>query len=76
MALEVSKSFNGMASSVGFGMPAVLGAVPILFFGHTLNIILGAMSVIVHGVRLNMLEYSSHLKMEWSGIKYSPFRAR
>jgi V/A-type H+/Na+-transporting ATPase subunit I len=24
-------------------------------------------------VRLNMLEFSSHLGMEWSGYKYEPF---
>jgi V/A-type H+-transporting ATPase subunit I len=32
------------------------------------------MSIIVHGVRLNMLEFSGHLGMEWSGIKYEPFK--
>ena len=65
-----------MASDVGFGLPAGLGAALILLGGHTLNIVLGGMSVIVHGVRLNLLEYSGHLKMEWSGITYSPFRTR
>ena len=46
----------------------------ILFLGHALNILLALMAVIVHGVRLNMLEFSGHLDMEWSGIKYEPFR--
>jgi len=32
------------------------------------------LGVVVHGVRLNMLEYSGHLGMEWSGYKYAPFR--
>ena len=51
-----------------------LAAAIILFLGHTLNIILGFMAVIVHGIRLNMLEFSGHLDMQWSGKKYDPFR--
>ena len=42
--------------------------------GHGLNIILGLMAVVVHGIRLNMLEFSSHLDMQWSGKEYKPFR--
>lgn len=75
-ALEVSKSTNAMAAGVGFGLPHGIGAALILLVGHSLNIVLGALSVIVHGVRLNLLEYSGHLKMEWSGSAYNPFRAR
>ncbi len=29
--------------------------------------------VIVHGIRLNTLEFSSHLDMSWSGRKFKPF---
>jgi V/A-type H+-transporting ATPase subunit I len=32
------------------------------------------MSVIVHGVRLNMLEFSGHVGMEWAGFSYKPFK--
>ena len=70
----VAESFNNMA--LAGGVHTVIGglvAALILFFGHTLNIILGCMAVIVHGIRLNMLEFSSHLGMEWSGKKYDPF---
>ena len=35
---------------------------------------MGALSVVVHGVRLNMLEFSGHLGMEWSGRPYKPFK--
>ena len=35
--------------------------------------ILNVLSVIVHGVRLNTLEFSSHLGMSWSGFAYEPF---
>ncbi len=45
----------------------------LLTVGHGLNMILNVLSVIVHGVRLNTLEFSSHLDMSWSGHKYKPF---
>ncbi|MEX2606877.1 MAG: hypothetical protein WD708_05985 [Kiritimatiellia bacterium] len=48
----------------------------ILILGHALNFILAGMGVMVHGIRLNTLEFASHLGLTWSGIPYSPFRAR
>ena len=36
--------------------------------------VLNVLSVIVHGVRLNTLEFSSHLGMSWSGFAYEPFK--
>lgn len=72
--LAVAKSFNEMAIDIGFGLATGLLSALVLFFGHTLNILLACMSLIVHGVRLNMLEFSGHLSMEWSGIEYTPFR--
>jgi V/A-type H+-transporting ATPase subunit I len=74
-SVVVSQSFNNMA--VGAGIDSVLGglmAAVILFFGHALNIILCFMAVIVHGIRLNMLEFSGQLGMQWSGKEYDPFR--
>jgi len=73
-SVVVAQSFNGMALEGGIN--SILGglaAACILFFGHLLNIILAFMAVIVHGVRLNMLEFSGHLGMQWSGKKYEPF---
>ena len=72
--LEVAKNFNAMAAGLGSGVFAAFGAAFVLFFGHALNIILCSMSLIVHGVRLNMLEFSGHLSMEWSGVAYKPFK--
>ena len=73
-SVVVAYSFNQMAVGDGItGFFSGLIAAMILFLGHGLNIILGAMSIIVHGVRLNMLEFSGHLGMEWSGVKYEPF---
>ena len=64
--VTVAASFNDMAG--GITAPIVL------ILGHGLNIILAMMSVLVHGVRLNMLEFSGHLGQEWSGKEYKPFR--
>ena len=46
----------------------------LLVFGHGLNMILKLLSVIVHGVRLNTLEFSNHLGMSWAGFKYEPLK--
>ncbi|MCK4820297.1 ATPase, partial [bacterium] len=73
--VTVASSFNSMA--IGSGINSILGgfiAACVLFLGHGLNIMLGLMSVIVHGIRLNMLEFSGHLSMQWAGKEYSPFK--
>lgn len=72
--VAIAQSFNEMAAGLGTGFVAIAGGAAILLFGHTLNLAMGALSVVVHGVRLNMLEFSGHLGMEWTGIKYEPFR--
>ncbi|MFP4483502.1 MAG: V-type ATP synthase subunit I [Spirochaetaceae bacterium] len=74
--VEIAKAFNTMAEGVGDGVVGVVAAAFILFVGHTLNLVMGALSVVVHGIRLNMLEFSRHLGMEWSGVDYNPFRKR
>lgn len=74
--VEIAKAFNSMAQGAGDGVFGIVAAVFILFVGHTLNLVMGALSVVVHGIRLNMLEFSRHLGMEWSGIEYNPFRKR
>jgi V/A-type H+-transporting ATPase subunit I len=45
----------------------------LLVFGHGLNIVLNTLSVLVHGVRLNILEFSGHVGLTWAGIAYKPF---
>lgn len=67
-SLAIAQSFNDMASGLG-----VAGVIVILI-GHVLNIVMGFLSVVVHGVRLNLLEFSGQLGMEWSGKSYDPFR--
>lgn len=76
-SLAVATAFNEMA--VGGGIDNVLAglvAALVLFLGHALNIVLALMSVLVHGVRLNTLEFSSHIGLEWAGFQYSPFGER
>lgn len=71
-SLAIAQSFNSMGS--GFhGVLLVVGII-IMVFGHVLNIVMGFLSVAVHGVRLNLLEFSGQLGMEWSGTAYDPFR--
>ena len=70
----ISNTVNTMAGPIlGHAILFILGVV-LLVFGHGLNMILNLLSVIVHGVRLNTLEFSNHLGMSWSGFKYEPFR--
>ena len=80
-AAMIAQIFNGMAIPVdglgSFGFAFILRLIPvvlILVAGHGLNLALTALAVIVHGVRLNLLEYAgNHLEMEWSGYSYNPF---
>ena len=76
----IAQTFNTMAIGGGLGelglvfVLKLVGAVLILAVGHGLNLIMGALSIIVHGVRLNLLEYAgNHLGIEWSGYVYKPF---
>ncbi|MCR5437740.1 MAG: ATPase [Treponema sp.] len=69
----ISATVNTMAGPIlGHAILFAIGII-LLVFGHGLNMVLNLLSVLVHGVRLNTLEFSSHLGMSWSGIKYSPF---
>jgi V/A-type H+-transporting ATPase subunit I len=74
--LAISQTINNMVGPMlGKLSLFAIGAV-ILVAGHGINILLSVLSVIVHGVRLNMLEFSGHLGMEWSGFSYDPFKER
>lgn len=71
--VQLAAAFNSMAGTLGFSSPLRgLGAAVILFVGHALNIGLCALSVLVHGIRLNALEFSTHFGLEWSGFAYQP----
>jgi len=72
--VAIADTANVMASGLGSGFFAVSVSVLIAVIGHSLNITLGPMSVLVHGVRLNVLEFSSHANVSWSGVAYSPLK--
>jgi V/A-type H+/Na+-transporting ATPase subunit I len=72
-SLAIAQSFNGMADSMLHGL-ALPAGILILVIGHALNIVMGMLSVVVHGMRLNLLEFSGQLGMEWAGIPYEPFK--
>jgi V/A-type H+-transporting ATPase subunit I len=70
--VAISDTVNTLAATAGSAnVPA---QVIIVFLGHTINIILGPMSVLVHGIRLNVLEFSSHANVTWSGVSYKPLK--
>lgn len=69
----ISNTVNEMAGPMIGKLSMIIVVVVLLCFGHGLNMILNLLSVIVHGVRLNTLEFSQHLGMTWSGTKYKPF---
>jgi V/A-type H+-transporting ATPase subunit I len=75
--LAISETVNGMAAGIGFDAPDKAAmALLVIAIGHSLNIVLSLLSVIVHGIRLNVLEFSGHLGMEWSGQAFKPFAKR
>ena len=70
----ISTTVNELVSPFFGNFMFMILAIVLLVFGHGLNMILNVLSVIVHGIRLNTLEFSSHLDMSWSGHKFKPFK--
>ncbi len=66
--VAIADTVNTLAAEVGNPVAQAL----ILFAGHTINILLGPLSVLVHGVRLNVLEFSGHVGLTWGGVRYKP----
>ena len=69
----ISATVNELASPLLGNFMLMIFAIILLVFGHGLNMILNVLSVVVHGIRLNTLEFSTHLDMAWSGHKFKPF---
>lgn len=69
----ISATVNELAGPLLGNFMFMILAIVLLVFGHGLNMVLNILSVIVHGIRLNTLEFSSHLDMSWSGHKFKPF---
>lgn len=66
-------SFNSMAMDIWNISPWLIPvAIIIMLLGHALNVALAFMGVLVHGVRLNTLEFSNHANIRWGGRTFRP----
>ena len=74
-SVKVAQNFNEMA--LGMDMPLYVKWLPvalILFVGHALNLAMAGLSILVHAVRLNTLEFSNHKGISWAGYAFKPFK--
>ncbi len=72
----LAKVFNGIAVDMMHSVAGCVMAALLLLIGHFMNIALGALAILVHGVRLNTLEFSAHSHIRWSGFPFEPFRKK
>jgi V/A-type H+-transporting ATPase subunit I len=73
-SVQVAQNFNLMA--VGLTLPIYLkipALLVILLLAHVVNLAMGGLSVLVHAVRLNTLEFSNAKGISWAGFAYRPF---
>ena len=80
-SVKVAENFNSMAMSLVAGADAVwakalmaVAMVAILVVGHGLNLAMAGLSILVHAVRLNTLEFSNHKGVSWAGYAFRPFK--
>ncbi len=76
-SVKVAENFNNMA--IHLNLPLWAKIVPlllILLVGHGLNFAMAGLSILVHAVRLNTLEFSNHKGVSWSGFAFKPFKRR
>jgi V/A-type H+-transporting ATPase subunit I len=69
----IASTVNAMAGPMLGHLIMFVFGVALIVFGHGLNLVLNALSVLVHGVRLNTLEFSGHVGLTWAGFPYKPF---
>lgn len=75
-SVKIAETFDTMAASLPLPMWAKIPCmIFVLLLGHGLNLAMGALSILVHAVRLNTLEFSSAKGITWSGAPYRPFQA-
>lgn len=80
-SVKVAENFNAMATGLLDGADTVwakaamaVAMVAILVLGHALNLVMAGLSILVHAVRLNTLEFSNHKGVSWSGYAFNPFK--
>ena len=80
--MYIAQKFNMMGMMAKNAVPdkyEILGFVLLILvavIGHILNLALGFLGVLVHAVRLNTLEFSNHMGLQWAGFKFKPFSAK
>ena len=74
---SLASAFNGMAAQAYEALPGlgVLAAALILLVGHAMNFLLGLMSAVVHGLRLNVIEFFKWGLTE-EGVLFRPFERK
>ena len=72
-SFAVAEAFNKMIFGGDTPWWGLLIGALLAFLAHTLNILLSIMGVLVHGIRLNTLEFANHKGISWSGSPYRPF---
>ena len=80
-SMKVAENFNDMALSI-FNCTDLIwvkpllavGMVLVLLIGHGLNFAMAGLSILVHAVRLNTLEFSNHKGISWAGYAFKPFK--
>ncbi len=68
----IAAAFNGMGADLSKTATWFVAA-PVIILGHALNIGLAIIAIFAHGVRLNMLEFSNNVGVQWSGYAFKPF---
>lgn len=72
----IAESFSEMLAPMFGSAGGLFVAAIALLLVHALNIALAVMGVAVHAVRLNTLEFSNGLDLQWSGFNFTPFKKR
>jgi V/A-type H+-transporting ATPase subunit I len=63
---------NDIASNMFGSLWTLPIGILLIILGHSLNIALSFLGVLVHGVRLNALEFSNQMELQWRGRRYKP----
>ncbi len=70
----LAQTFNNLSFDLWNGGVAGMILAPLIFLlGHILNLVLGIMSGVIHGLRLNFLEWY-RWSFDGSGKRFSPFK--
>ncbi|MBD3316530.1 MAG: hypothetical protein GF344_12145 [Chitinivibrionales bacterium] len=58
--------------SVNYASVGIIGTIAVLIAGHTLNLVLSALSAFVHPLRLIFVEFYNNLQFKGGGVPYRP----